>query len=174
MRMHPLSSPSTEDAPSAEDYSQEEQVAVQDLWGRFIRGEQLSDDDYDEYEPSSRSRSTSLESLSSLSDSAEHDNQVEAVRLYADITSTVTTPTSASHLLAHLVDPSPSPLTRRRFNRLVPAPSTEADSADGWDEVMRARRPSTVSRSEESLEELRRNCVICTVEPRQIICWPCR
>ncbi|KAF7365409.1 RING-type domain-containing protein [Mycena venus] len=24
------------------------------------------------------------------------------------------------------------------------------------------------------IDELRRNCVICTCDPREIICWPCR
>jgi hypothetical protein len=26
----------------------------------------------------------------------------------------------------------------------------------------------------DEMDENRRNCVICTVESRQIICWPCR
>jgi hypothetical protein len=24
------------------------------------------------------------------------------------------------------------------------------------------------------LADSRRNCVVCTAEPRQVICWPCR
>lgn len=179
-RMRSLSSPATENSASPDDYVQE-RVDGQDVYGRFIRGEQLSDDEYDEYEPSSRSRSNSIESVSSISDDAEnavYDHQIEAVGLYADLSSTVTTPTSASHLLAHLVDHSPSPLTRRRFSQLVSGSSSNPlrrDAEDGWTDVVHARRPSAVvSRPDGTLDEARRNCVICTAEPRQIICWPCR
>ncbi|KAG8217779.1 hypothetical protein J3R82DRAFT_5940 [Butyriboletus roseoflavus] len=164
--------PAREDIVSPDEYVQGER---EDVYGRFIRGEQLSDDEYDEYEPSSRSRSNSLESVSSFSDDAEntvYDQQVEAVGLYADLSSTVTT--SASHLLAHLVDHSSSPLTRRRFSQLVSG-SSSSSLRDGWTDVRDARRPSAVvSRPEDTLDEARRNCVICTAEPRQIICWPCR
>lgn len=178
-RLRPLSFPNTEDAASSDDYVQG--IDDQDIYNRFIRGEQVSDDEYDEYEPSSPSRSNSVDSVSSISDNAEHspyDNQVEAVGLYADLSSAVATSTSASHLLAHLADHSSSPLTRRRFSQLVsasPASPLREDSKDGWADVMRARRPGeAVSRPEDALDEARRNCVICTVEPRQVICWPCR
>lgn len=180
-RMRSLSSPDTEDTAPSDDYSQGERVDGQDVYGRFIRGEQLSDDEYDEYEPTSLSRSNSVESMSSISDNGEntvYDNQLEAVGLYSDLSSDVTTSTSASHLLAHLADHSPSPLTRRRFSQLVSGSSSSPprrDAKDGWTDVMHARRPSAVvSRPEDALDEARRNCVICTAEPRQIICWPCR
>ncbi|KAH0827116.1 hypothetical protein J3R83DRAFT_4804 [Lanmaoa asiatica] len=178
-RMRLPSSPDTEDATPPDDYLQGERMDGQDVYGRFIRGEQLSDDEYDEYEPTSRSRSNSVESISSISDNAEntvYDNQVETVGLYADLSSAVATSTSASHLLAHLADHSSSPLTRRRFSRLVSGSSSGPlgrDTKDGWADVMHARRPSVVtSRPEDALDEARRNCVICTAEPRQIICWP--
>jgi len=165
---HP-SSPNSED----NDYIQGERVDDQDVYDRFMRGEQLSDDEYDEYEPTSRSRSSSFESISAVSDDAE--NTVEAVDLYADLSSDVAASTSASHLLAHMTDNSSTPLTRQRFRRLVTGNSSSADSKNGWSEVVHARRPvSITSRSEDALGEARRNCVICTVEPRQIICWPCR
>ncbi|KAF8559853.1 hypothetical protein OG21DRAFT_1503072 [Imleria badia] len=169
---HPLSFPNTEDTASPDE---------RDIYDRFIRDEQLSDDEYDEYEPSSSSRSNSVETVSSMSDNAEHnpyDNQVEAVGLYADLSSAVATSTSASHLLAHLADHSSSPLTRRRFSQLVSGSTTgtlHQDTKDGWADVMDARRPgAVVSRTQDTLDDARRNCVICTVEPRQIICWPCR
>lgn len=180
-RMRSLSSSDMEDTVPPDDYSQGERVDGQDVYGRFIRGEQLSDDEYDEYEPTSRSRSNSVESVSSISDNGEntvYDNQLEAVGLYSDLSSTVMTSTSASHLLAHLADHSSTPLTRRRFNQLVSGSSSSPlcqDAKDGWRDVIHARRPSGVtSRSEDALDEARRNCVICTAEPRRIICWPCR
>lgn len=176
-RMHTATN--TEDTASLDDHSQGDRTDGQDVYDRFIRGEQLSDDEYDEYEPTSRSRSDSLESISSISDDTENNPQVEAVGLYADLSAAVATATStsASHLLAHLADHSSSPLTRRRFSQLVPGSSDppRQDTKDQWTEVIHARRPdAVVSRPEDALDEARRNCVICTVEPRQIICWPCR
>lgn len=179
-RMRSLSSPDTEDM-SPDDLLQGEHVDGQDVYDRFIRGEQLSDDEYDEYEPTSRSRSSSVESVSSISDHAEnsmYDNQAEAVGLYADLSSVAATSTTASHLLAHLTNHSPSPLTRRRFGQLMTGSSSSPlgrDIKDGWTDVMHARRPTAaVSRTENTIDDARRNCVICTVESRQIICWPCR
>ena len=143
-----LPGPDTEDTPSPDD---DEHA---DVYDRFIRGEPLSDDECDEYEPSC---SNSVESLSSISD---HD----PLGLYADLSASASTP----HLLAHLTDHSSSPLTRQRFTQFMSVPRPQ----DDWVEVMRARRSaSLVSKPE---DDARRNCVICTVEPRQIICWPCR
>jgi hypothetical protein len=173
----PPSSPNTEEDAPLDDYSQS---AREDVYDQFIRGEQLSDDDYDEYEPTSSSRSNSVSSVSSISDCSEnsgYDNQVEAVGLYADLSSAVATSTSASHLLAHLADHSSSPLTRRRFSQLVsgsPSSSLRRDTKDEWSDVIHARRPGAAGTQQDALDEARRNCVICTVEPRQIICWPCR
>ena len=170
-------SPNTEDATSPDDYLQSERVDDQDVYHQFIRGEQLSDDEYDEYEPTSPSRSNSVESASSLSDNSSYDNQVETVGLYADLSSGVATSTSASHILAHLTDHSSSPLTRRRFSQLVSSSSNSLrrDTRDDWTDVIHARRPGAVApQPEDALDEVRRNCVICTVESRQIICWPCR
>ena len=178
-RLCPRSLPHREESAPPDEYLPNERD-TQDVYDSFIRGEQLSDDEYDEYEPVSRSRSASVESFSSISDNAEnnaYDTQVEAVSLYADLSSAVATPTSASHLLAHLADHSSSPLTRQRFSQLVSGSSSSPlyqDAKDGWTDVMQARRPDVVSRPEDPLDEPRRNCVICTVEPRQIICWPCR
>lgn len=171
-RIHSSSSTDADDTAPPDD---------QDIYDRFIRGEQLSDDEFDEYEPTSRSRSDSVDSVSSISDNPEntlYDHQIETVDLYADLASVAVTSTSASHLLAHLADHSSSPLTRRRFNQLVSGPSSGfpgQDTKDGWTDVIQARRPATVvPRPEGTIDEARRNCVICTVEPRQIICWPCR
>lgn len=178
LKRRSLSSPNTEDAAPLDDYLQSERVDGQDVYNRFIRGEQLSDDEYDEYEPTSPSRSTSVQSVSSISDSSEnsgYDHQVEAVGLYADLSSAVASSTSASHILAHLADHSSSPLTRRRFSQLVSGSSSSPRRKDEWSDVIHARRPGAVgTQPEDALDEARRNCVICTVEARQIICWPCR
>ncbi|KAF8136661.1 hypothetical protein EV363DRAFT_1429023 [Boletus edulis] len=146
-RMRPQSFSNTQDTAPLDDYLQGERVDGQDVYDRFIRGEQLSDDEYDEYEPTSRSCSSSVESLSSISDNVEsnaYDDQIETV--------------------THLADHSPSPLTRRRFGQLVsrssPGPQCQ-DIKDGWTDVMHARRPNTVvSRPEDAADEARRNYVL--------------
>jgi Zinc finger, C3HC4 type (RING finger) len=76
------------------------------------------------------------------------DNDDDATNLYADMDSE-----EAPVFLAHLQRPW---LTRNRYGPIV-NPSS---------------RTTVGSRQED--EESRRNCVICTVEPRVIICWPCR
>ncbi|KIJ69205.1 hypothetical protein HYDPIDRAFT_172656 [Hydnomerulius pinastri MD-312] len=175
----------SESTASSTERLRGDQEDEQDVYDRFVRGEQVSDDEYDEYEPTRRSRSNSISSTFSNSDSEkeEHsnDDQTETVDLYADLSSAVSVSTSASLLLAHMADTSPSPLTRRRFNRLVSGTSPnplDSDNRDEWAEVLRARRSATSvagsAANEDPLGEARRNCVICTVEPRQIICWPCR
>lgn len=184
-RLRPPSSTST-DMPgtaSPDERPQAEQEDEEDVYDRFTRGEAVSDDEYDEYDPITRSRSESTSSASSRSDTGEdtsHDDQFETVGLYADLSATSVS-ASASLLLAHMADNSSSPLTRRRFNRLVSGPPSnppDNDRRDDWAEVIRARRiPASAAIStqiEDQCDETRRNCVICIVEPRQIICWPCR
>ncbi|KAL4067841.1 hypothetical protein J3A83DRAFT_4359717 [Scleroderma citrinum] len=168
---------------------QHEPEEVQNVYDRFVRGEDVSDDDDDEFEPRENS-SPSHSPLSSTSpwDSAgeEDDSQQETVSLYADLSTAISTSTSPALLLAHMTDSSSLPLTRRRFNHMLSgptaAPSSE-DRGDEWMDVVRARRPlamATTSSDDSAAElpdllrESRHNCVICTVEPRQIICWPCR
>ena len=49
---------------------------------------------------------------------------------------------------------------------------------DEWDEFVLERRHTkraeAEARGDDPFAEQTRNCVICTVEPRDIICWPCR
>lgn len=159
----------------------------QNMYDRFVRGEDVSDDDCDEFEPGdSSSRSLSHSSNSSPWSSAdESDSQQETMNLYTDLASAVSLSTSPSLLLAHMTDSSSSPLTRRRFGRMLTgqgATSSQDQSDDGWMEVLRSRRPVSMGAASSSdsatgsggHNELRHNCVICTMEPRQIICWPCR
>ena len=161
---------------------------VQNVYARFVSGEDVSDDDHDEFAPGENSSPSCSRSSSVAGDSAgeEDESQQETVDLYADLSAAMSASMSSSLLLAHMVDNSTWPLTRRRFNdmlssRTVTTSSSQGSSDNGWTEVVRARRPLTTSSSDstaaESLDsgaEPRHNCVICTVEPRQIICWPCR
>ena len=87
---------------------------------------------------------------------------------------------SAPLLLAHMTDKSASPLTRRGYKRLVSGPSQARakDDSDDWDDFVSDRRRAkriVMPPSDEDPASLNaRTCVVCTVEPRDIICWPCR
>ncbi|KAI6045632.1 hypothetical protein EDC04DRAFT_2634109 [Pisolithus marmoratus] len=184
------SSPSTDkdvdDNDSSSHFEQDPhpEDGEQNIYDRFVRGEDVSDDDHDEFEPgNSSSGSLSHSSSSSPWNSAdESDSQQETLNLYGDLASAMSLSTSPSLLLAHMTDSSSSPLTRRRFGRMISATSSQDRSDDVWMEVIRARRPismATASSSDSATgsggcTEFRHNCVICTMEPRQIICWPCR
>ncbi|KDQ61231.1 hypothetical protein JAAARDRAFT_32233 [Jaapia argillacea MUCL 33604] len=148
-----------------------------DSYERFLRGDVISDDEED-FSPFHQTR-TGLSS-SSVSDSDDDDGEGagETGSLYADLsTSTPSTP-AAPLLLAHMTDTSSSPLTRRRYTWLVGGGQEREREKDGWEDVVRERRSSGSRRGEkdgsDGTSESRRNCVVCTVEPRQIICWPCR
>ncbi|KZP08714.1 hypothetical protein FIBSPDRAFT_760914 [Athelia psychrophila] len=163
---------SRETTPAADD------AAIPDAYDRFLRGEVVSDDE-DEYEPRQRSRAASVsDSSSSSSDSEEEqDNVAETVGLYADLSSaSASASTSAPVMLAHMTDTSKSPLTRRRFSRLIGGGGGNSSAVEtafnDWSRVLDGAR--SLSMHERDREESRRSCVICTVEPRQIICWPCR
>ncbi|KAH8099653.1 hypothetical protein BXZ70DRAFT_942746 [Cristinia sonorae] len=164
-----------------------------DYYSRFLRGEAVSDDEDDdaEFNPRSRSPSSSYPPDISEADSDEGEEEEEeqeitddgiggseAVSLYADLSLTASDTASAPVLLAHMTSTSSSPLTRRRYSRLVSGTyltRSREDEGEGWDEYVLERREAKAWRRNEGEDDsTRRNCVVCTVEPRQIICWPCR
>lgn len=164
----------------------EEEEEEEELYGRFIRGEPMDEDEDDfEYYPSETDRTGSISPTSSRSEHAsedekEEDEEVprqdtnEAVSLFSDLSSAPSAMTSASVLVAHMTHGSPLPMTRQRFQHLMSAPSNRSDSLlSDWSDVAAVRRSSS-SGTGASHTEAGRNCVVCTVEPRQIICWPCR
>ncbi|KAI0363253.1 hypothetical protein BV20DRAFT_1040021 [Pilatotrama ljubarskyi] len=152
-----------------------------DAYERFLRGEPVSDDDED-FEPDERAEAVSA-TPSSLSDAerdededgAEEDG--ERAQLYADLSTSASQVASAPLLLAHMTDTSNPPLTRRGYRQLVSG-SRRAHEWEEWDEFVverrRTKRAAAEARGEDPFAEQTRNCVICTVEPRDIICWPCR
>lgn len=147
-----------------------------DVYDRFLRGEIVTDDDED-FEPTRQSQTASLsDTPSTMSDD---DNENETIALYADLSSAASPSTSAPVLLAHMTDTAASPLTRRRYSRLVSGGDTASPERetvfDDWSKIIDDRRAMFGSADDnDGLADSRRNCVICTVEPRQIICWPCR
>jgi hypothetical protein len=96
--------------------------------------------------------------------------EAETLALFSDL-SAPTSSATAPVLLAHMTDTSSSPLTRRRYRSLVSG--QEDPERRAWEAFINDRRDSVNVRNSPT-GETRRNCVICTVEERQIICWPCR
>ena len=157
----------------------------EDPYARFLRGEPVSDDEDDFVPddngtprpdtPSSGSEDDEYEDAEEDRNGAD-DDASEQARLYADLSGGDSA--SAPLLLAHMTDTSPSPLTRKAYRRLLAGPP-RVDAADDWagfvDERRREKRASAaaVAAAREAAENPRA-CVICTVEPRDIICWPCR
>lgn len=159
----------------------------EELYERFMRGELMHEDEDDEdleYRPSETEQNGSASPTSSRSEHGDEDNEEESqqdanetVSLFSDLSSAPSAVTSASVLLAHMTDNSSSPMTRQRFQHLMSAPSQRSNSLlSDWTDVAATRRSSSsgTGMHDDSQNEARRNCVICTVEPRQIICWPCR
>lgn len=69
-------------------------------------------------------------------------------------------------LIAHMLDTSSSPLTRRRFQ----------STAIGIRAAQLRARPEA-QRQEVNAEEDevdKQTCIVCYTEPRTIVCWPCR
>ncbi|OSX65677.1 hypothetical protein POSPLADRAFT_1044986 [Postia placenta MAD-698-R-SB12] len=130
-----------------------------DLYRRFLRGDLLNDEDDGEYQPPPDARFTTPFD----DEDGEGDERAE---LYADLEEADVAPV----LLAHMT--SEGPLTRRRFGGLVAGARAGPDMSQG--RVEDDERHVDRAHEEDPDVERRRNCVICTVEPREIICWPCR
>lgn len=171
------------------------------VYGRFLRGEDVSDDE-DEYTPlhgptgSGDSRGHSIqasdeeEEPDSEGDDSDDGNGMETAGLYSDLLSNSAMSSSVSPgpvLIAHMTANYASPLTRRRYNELVAVPYRQhsPDLAvnqrkDELGDFIRDRRAQTDamitdgSSTGSFAHEGRMNCVICTSEPREIICWPCK
>ncbi|KAJ7645559.1 hypothetical protein DFH06DRAFT_1476805 [Mycena polygramma] len=146
--------------PAQTELAEEEEVEDdQDeaVYGRFLRQEEISDDDEDP------AHDWDLGDSSGSEDRDEQElGDAETVGLYTDLGAT----TSAPVLLAHMTHDGDFPLTRRRYGSLVDAspPVPEAP----------VLQPPLARAPTEPHDEARRNCVICTCDPREIICWPCR
>ncbi|KAJ6584747.1 hypothetical protein B0H19DRAFT_1206465 [Mycena capillaripes] len=145
------------------------------VYDRFLRQEEISDDDDD------AAREWDLGESSESEDEGEGERELgdaETVDLFTDLGAN----TSAPVLLAHMTRDGDSPLTRRRYGSLVDAgpqlpvirtlpsqqPRMSASNLTSYTALPAARAPAQPN------DETRRNCVICTCDAREIICWPCR
>lgn len=153
------------------------------VYERFLMGDPVTDDDEDDFHPAGLPNLENDDSDADATDDEESspDQDNETAGLYADLSASATTSATAPLLLAHMTDASSLPLTRRRYKTLLTGQQRAETSREGgsWDEFVSDRR--TIAAAEKSHRgdggsdsESRRNCVICTVEERQIICWPCR
>jgi len=144
-----------------------------DIYERFLSGEMLSDDEDEDYSPPSGSISQHDDDDDDDDDDAGVDTSEgvpDTLALYNDLSSATTSSVTAPVLLAHMTHESSSPLTRRRYRSLVSG-QQDPDQRT-WEEVN--GNGERANRRDPPSNEPRRNCVICTAEERQIICWPCR
>jgi hypothetical protein len=162
------------------------------LYERFLRGEDISDDDEEHaLSESDDVRAESDEESEEPED--EEEREAEAITLFADFlrnggASTSAVGSAGGHgemVLAHLVHGTEGrfsgPLTRRRWNALVRQEGGAGerrlwDGEDGEDEAWDVPSGTQTifdpdSDTEKSFVDA---CVICTSEKRDIICWPCR
>ncbi len=146
-----------------------------DIYERFLSGEVLSDDDDDDFSPPKSSVPPHDDDDDSDGDGDAGvdapDDEIDTLALFTDHCAASSSSTSRSVLLAHMTDTSSSPLTRRRYRSLVPGQEDAERTA--WEAFVNSRR-GVANRPGPPGNEPRRNCVICTTEERQIICWPCR
>ncbi|KAL1742841.1 hypothetical protein HDZ31DRAFT_65586 [Schizophyllum fasciatum] len=172
-----------EDEEGAEEQEEE-------LYRRFLGGDSLSDADDDEPAQWDSDEDEEEEDLGDASEDSEAEQQdAEALALLMDLQRTrarSATPTpegsAAPLFVAHMMREGSSPMTRRQYLAM-----TRAGPATG--EVERTTseplQPKGENLSHELLptarvphsaedDEVRRTCVICTCELREVICWPCR
>ena len=186
---------SKRDAPTPGTPSAQTSVAVtevfhgdDDVYSRFVRGEIVSDDE-DDYDPDlddeGEPEASDNDDESSESEEGEADRKgVETAGLYSDflIDAASAMPGNPGPvLLAHMTTQSSLPLTRRRYGKLVSHPEGQSSSTQrhsDWSSFVQERRheaeSSVAARRNDASNEGRMNCVVCTSEPREIICWPCR
>lgn len=171
----PSDAPSAPTAPVHRRRTRSQAADADEVYARFLRGDELSDDSDGEYEfdPATASRSSTPSGTSDMSDDeTELGSASDALTLYADLTRAAAA-SPAPLLLAHMTDTAASPLTRRRYSRILDGNAPSASG--GWGAFVRERRERKrpLLQDTAALDD-RRICVICTAEPREIICWPCR
>jgi len=133
-------------------------------WREVLRGEVDLEDDEEDWQDDSSSTSSG----SGASD--DEDDQREMYRqLVADHTEEDLQPV----LMAHFTNNS-TPLTRRRYAAILSSPSRPTSSS-ALTHVIDDRRMATAGKERDDWdEERKRCCVICTIEERSVILWPCR
>ena len=135
-------------------------------YAQFLRGEIEVEDDEEDWQEGTESSSGAS---SSASDEEEEEN------LYRDLMAP-TEPVEDLQpvLLAHLTSQTTTPLTRRRYAAILGSSSQDLPS-QGLHDVVQDRRVAVQGNERDAWDDdRRRSCVVCTIEPRDTILWPCR
>jgi hypothetical protein len=169
----------TQTQPQIESRSMDAALTeAKDLYQTFLRGDNISDDEDDPFIPGRDHQSTAPSSEVEEEDSQDEGDYpqpqpvTEPMNLYTDLK--ISSRPSTPILVAHLVTSGQSPLTRRRYNTMRRPSSSDTSSRDDWSIFTAERRREALARRIEQTHDVGNACVICTVEPRDIICWPCR
>ena len=138
-------------------------TAVAIPYAQYLRGEVELEDDDEEWV---------VEDDGSVSSGSQSDAE-EDQTLYRDLMAEQSEVDLQPVLLAHLTSSTSSPLTRRRYNALIT--TSRAPSPAALAEVVQDRRLAMAGKERDDWDDdRRRSCVICTIEPRDTILWPCR
>ena len=197
---------------SAEGHLREEDESVEDdddiagdtrrvdrekeIYSRFLRGEEISDDEHDEdftssFEDEDSHIGVEDDDIEEGEDEEEND-QGEAVQLFSDFLrngrdATTTSAGGGEMVLAHLLHrqvSSSGPLTRQGWRELLGRGDAsdyrsqfrnhedDADDDDIWNQPSYNGNDATPADSQPTFNTA--SCVICTNGQRDIICWPCR
>ena len=163
--------------------------ADNEVYQRFLRGEDISDDE--DEDAMEGNLSISDEEMSEEEDEEKlfQEREGEVVDLFTDLLRNPEVQESRTHIngsngemaLAHLLHGSVAasrPLTRRVWNTLTQRGYLDSDNDDHLtygDQQhaleMRYYRGAEERDKEKGLEHI---CVVCMLESREIICWPCR
>ncbi|GAA5996511.1 hypothetical protein JCM5350_004001 [Sporobolomyces pararoseus] len=162
------------------------------------------DDDEEEDEDWKPSEEENDEDESSASDEEEEEEEENSLALISDLSKRpldesqggeferLSPSELAPYLLAHHLSPSSSTtLTRRRYQSLLQPPKQSSSSSSNLSSLdhlntaissslksnrnlIRMTKEERESKRQEWRESRSNFCVVCTVEPRTVILWPCR
>ena len=173
-----------------------------EVYSRFLRGEEISDDEHDGDFSSSFEDEDSRRGVEDDDDveegeeeeeeEEEENSQGEALRLFSDFLrngrdAPTTSEGGGEMVLAHLLHrqaTSSGPLTRQGWRELVGQGDAseyrshfrnhedDTDKNNIWNQPSYNRNDATPADSQPIFNTAA--CVICTIGQRDIICWPCR
>jgi hypothetical protein len=157
----------------------ESEVEPLDPYQVFLKGGNISDDEEDPFLPEDDQSSNPSSDEEDESEDKHDKPNVESLTLYTDLKDLVMavepTRPSTPVLVAHLMASGQTPLTRRRYHAMSRATSPPAEtSSQDWMQFVLDRRHDALAKRSGPVPDIGYTCVICTVEPRDIICWPCR
>jgi hypothetical protein len=146
---------------------------IRDTYAAFLTGTAEIEGDEEDWEDRTDGESNSESEFTETDDEEERD-------LYRDLIVKEDEDTDALQpvLLAHITSGTPGPLTRTRYNAILATPTRSVVPTAGMMEIVSERREimgsSVTGRKDDWDDDRRRCCVVCTVEPRDTILWPCR